>query len=178
MIDLPGVVTAAAGFRATVCEPKGWKEILRIIRNEEDADARAAKRAREEYEGAVAKLIARLGDKDFEVLIDLILSRSGWVRLANVGGETEGIDIAVVNPATDERAFVQVKSSADQKTLLDYVSRFADRRDYYSRMIFAVHSPQGNVTPPGNLPVQVWTLKQIANLVVKLGLGDWVANRL
>ena len=112
--ELPGIITVTAGFKGTVCEPKGWKEILRIIRNEEDADARAAARAREAYEGAVAKLVARLGDKDFEVLVDLILSRTGWARLAKLGGVTEGIDVEVENASSDEIAFVQVKSSATQ----------------------------------------------------------------
>jgi hypothetical protein len=51
MTELPGTVIATAGYRATVCEPKAWKEILRIIRNEEDADARAARDAREAYQG-------------------------------------------------------------------------------------------------------------------------------
>jgi hypothetical protein len=37
----------------------------------------------------------------------------------------------------------------------EYVERFSNRRDYYARMIFAVHSPAGEVVQPGNLPVQV-----------------------
>lgn len=178
MSDLPGIVTTTSSFKGTVCEPSGWKEILRIIRNEEDADARAAADAREAYENAVAKLVARLGPKDFELLIDLILLHTGWNRLGEVGGVTEGNDIEVENPSTDEIAFVQVKSSATQAILDDYVSRFNDRRDHYARMIFACHTPNGNLTPPDGQPVQVWTGEKIANLVVKLGLGDWVANRL
>jgi hypothetical protein len=71
-----------AGFRATICKPRAGSEILRIIRNEEDADVKAATLARVAYEETVAKLVAHLGDKDFEVLVDLILSRSGWARLA------------------------------------------------------------------------------------------------
>lgn len=178
MTELPGIVTATSGYRATVCKPKGWTEILRIIRNDEDADARLAALARQAYEDAVATLIARLGDKDFEVLVDLILSRTGWARIASRGGVTEGIDVEVENPTSGEIAFVQVKSSADQSVLDDYVSRFNDRKDRYSRMIFAVHSPNGNLTPPAGQPVSVWMRKQIAALVVKLGLGDWVAKRL
>lgn len=176
--DLPGIITATSGFKGTVCEPKGWRTILRIIRNEEDADAVAATLARQAYEGAVAKLVARLGDKDFEILVDLILSRTGWARLAKLGGVTEGIDVEVENASSDEIAFVQVKSSANQVVLNDYVSRFNDRRDRYKRMIFAVHTPKGNLTPPDGQPVQVWTEKRIADLVVRLGLGDWVAKRL
>jgi hypothetical protein len=105
------------------------------------------------------------------------LSRTGWARLAKLGGVTEGIDVEVENASSDEIAFVQVKSSANQHVLDDYVSRFKDRRDRYKRMIFAVHKPEGNVTPPEDQPVQVWTGKHIANLVVKLGLGDWVGKR-
>ena len=178
MTELPGRVTTTAGFKGTVCEPKGSREILRIIRNEEDLDARAATIARQAYEEAIAKLVTRLGEKDFEVLVDLILSRSGWARLAKLGGVTEGIDIEVENASADEIAFVQVKSSATQATLNDYVSRFNERRDHYKRMIFAVHSSSPDIIPPSDQPVQVWDRKQIARLVVKLGLGDWVATRL
>jgi hypothetical protein len=176
--ELPGIVAAVAGYQATVCEPKGWKETLRIIRNEEDTDTRIAEVARQTYEDAVAKLVARLGDKDFELLIDLILSRTGWGRLGRVGGPTEGIDVEVENVSSDEIAFVQVKSTATQGVLDDYVSRFNAQRDRYDRMIFAVHSPKGVLTPPTGQFVSVWTGKEIAQRVVKLGLGDWVASRL
>lgn len=176
MSELPGIVTAAAGYQATVCEPKGWKEVLRIIRNEEDEDARVAALARQAYEDAIAKLVANLGHKDFELLIDLILSRTGWARLAKLGGATEGIDVEVENVSTDEIAFVQVKSTATQSVLDDYVSRFNARRDRYHRMIFAVHSPNGALTPPTGQFVFIWTGKEIARRVVKLGLGDWVAT--
>lgn len=111
------------------------------------------------------------------MLVDLILSRSGWARLAKLGGTTEGIDIEAENASAGEIAFVQVKSSATQATLDDYVLRFNERRDCYERMIFAVHSPSGDIMSPGPR-VQVWDGKQIARLVVKLGLGDWVATRL
>ena len=125
----------------------------------------------------MARLVARLGPKDFEVLVDLILSRSGWARVARLGGTTEGIDVEVENPAIGEIAFVQVKSVADSAVLADYVRRFGEGRDRYDRMIFAVHSPRGTLTPPPDLPVQVWTEARIADLVVRFGLGDWVAKR-
>jgi hypothetical protein len=178
MAELPGVITKIAGFKGTVCEPEGWKEILRVIRNEEDADAAAATHARETYEAAVGTLVARLGSKDFELLVDLILSRTGWARLAKLGGVTEGIDVEVENPASGEIAFVQVKSRATQAILDDYVSRFNERKERYHRMIFAVHKPVGKLAPPDGQPVQIWTGNRIARLVVRLGLGDWVAKRL
>jgi hypothetical protein len=176
--ELPGIVAAVAGFKAAICEPKGWREILRIIRNEEDADAAAAALARQAYEDAVAKLVARLGPKDFELLVDLILARSGWARVAKLAGATEGIDVEVENIASDEIAFVQVKSTATQAILDDYVARFDTRREHYNRMIFAVHSPKEALTSPPGQPIAIWTGPDIARRVVKLGLGDWVATRL
>ena len=90
---------------------------------------------------------------------------------------TEGIDVEVENAAIDEVAFVQVKSTADPSVLDDYVARFLAQRERYSRMIFAVHSPKRSLTPPANMPVQVWDGVRIADLVVHFGLGDWVAKR-
>ncbi|SDR49869.1 hypothetical protein SAMN05519103_04009 [Rhizobiales bacterium GAS113] len=174
MANLPGVITSTAGYRATVCEPNGWKEILRIIR---DMDAVEAAKARRVYEGAIAKLVSRLRDKDFELLVDLILSRTGWARLAKLGGVTEGTDIEVENAATEEIAFVQIKSQATQSILNDYVSRFEAQRKRYNRMIFAVHKSVGTLTPPVEEPVQVWTGERIAQLVIRQGLGEWVAKR-
>lgn len=175
--ELPGNVAMVAGFRGTLCRPKAWSVILRIIRNEEDADVKALTPARRRYEDATAKLIERLQPKDFEVLVDLILARSGWTRIAKLGGTTEGIDIEVENASLDERAFVQVKSSADQAVLNDYVERFNERKDRYQRMIFAVHSPKQPLSKPCDRRVQVWTGTKIADLAVKSGLSDWVAKR-
>jgi hypothetical protein len=176
--DLPGTVTATAGFRATVCTPKGWKSILRLIRDERDPDAAKAAEVRHDYELAVNNIVKRLSPKDFEHLIDLILARTGWDRISDLGKTQEGLDVEAENPTAGEIAFVQVKSSATQEVLDDYVERFSHRRDRYARMIFAVHSPSGKLTPPTDLPVQLWTGERVSELVVRLGLGKWVESRL
>src|SRR5258708_7722019 len=111
MSGLPGPVTAVAGFRAMICEPGASTEILRIIQDKEDLDCIAAVLARDAYTGAVAKLVKRLHERDFELLVDLILTRTGWMRLAETGGTTEGVDIEVQNATAEEIAFVQVKAS-------------------------------------------------------------------
>lgn len=175
--DLPGIVTTTAGFQGTVCEPAGWKAIRRIILDEADPETLAAARAREAYECAISTLVARLHHKDFEVLIELLLSRTGWVRLAKLGGATEGIDVEVENAASGEIAFVQVKSTATQGVFDDYVARFSERRERYSRMICAVHSANESLCAPHGMPVQLWDGPRISELVVALGLGDWVARR-
>src|SRR5664280_295864 len=177
--DLPGTVTTTGGFKATVCRPTDWQAVLRIIQDEKDPDAAKVADARRDYEQAVHRLVKRLSWKDFEQLIDLILARTGWARISTLGKTREGIDVEAENLMAGEIAFVQVKSSATQEVLNDYVERFKERRDFYARMIFAVHTPNGKLTPPADLPaVQLWTGDRVAQLVVRLGLGEWVESRL
>ncbi len=174
--DLPGSVTTVAGYRATVCEPAASTDILRVIRNEDDPAVRTAREARIAYCEAIEMLVRRLQPRDFELLIELILSRDGWARISAVGGSGADIDVEVENRSANEIAFVQVKSQADQSTLSDSIRRFSEQRDRYSRMIFAVHSPRGGIASPG-LPVHVWGPAEIADLVVRTGLGDWLEKR-
>lgn len=72
---------------------------------------------------------------------------------------------------------MQVKSTADNAVLADYVTRFRDRRDRYARMIFAVHTLAGTLEVPAGMPVQVCDQARMSDLVVRFGLGDWVAKR-
>ena len=176
--ELPGTVTTTAGFRGTACTPNDSEAILRLIKGETDKDAIESADRRRAYELAIYKIVQRLSPQDFEHLIDLILAGTGWERIGVLGGTREGIDVEAENPAADEIAFVQVKSSAGQDVLDDYVERFMQRRERYARMIFAVHTPRGRLTVPRGLPVQVWTGEKVAELVVRLGLGKWVESRL
>jgi hypothetical protein len=177
--DLPGTVTTTAGFQGTICRPNGWETIQRIIRDEKDEGSAKAAHARGEYERAIQDMVARLSPKDFEQLIDLILGRSGWTRISTLGGKTEGVDAEVQNLAAAEIAFIQVKSSANQNVLNGYIEKFNARPERYARMIFAVHTPKGKLMVPENLStVQLWEGDRVAHLVVRLGLGEWVEDRL
>jgi hypothetical protein len=175
---LPGSVTRTAGFQGTVCQPVAWQQILRLIRDERDPVAIEAVRARTAYEQAVSGTIAPLSWKDFELLADLILSRTGWVRVSVLGKTTAGVDLEVENMAANEFAFVQVKSSATQPILNHYISLFEMQRDHYARMFFIVHSVTGTLTNAGNSQIHIWTVDRLAQLVVRLGLGEWVENKL
>jgi hypothetical protein len=154
---LPGTVSAAAGFRATVARPKAWKTILRIIRDEQDDDAIKATNARVSYVAAIDKMVKRIHWKDFELLIDLVFARTGWTRISVLGATQKGIDMEVRNLTADEIAFVQVKSSSNQAELNRYIDQFEAQSDRYARMIFAVHTSDGLIPPTDDPRVQVWT---------------------
>ncbi|MBF0168282.1 MAG: hypothetical protein HQL45_11695 [Alphaproteobacteria bacterium] len=176
--SLPGIVSAVAGFKGTVCTPGGSNEILRLLRDQKDMNASQSAEARAVYEAAVGRMIEKLTWQDFEQLIDLILARTSWTRISQLGGTQEGVDIEVENFAVGEIAFVQIKGVSSQAVFNDYVARFSQRRDRYARMIFAVHTTQGNITPPNDLPVQIWERDTLAQLAVRLGLGQWIESKL
>lgn len=181
--DLPGYVTKTAAYRATVCGDKNekWQQaVLRIIRGEKDTDAYKAERARVLYGKRILNVIRKMQPEDFEELIEHILDRTGWLRLAKVGGTRADVDIEAYNATAHEKLFVQVKSEADQHLLDEYVDRFNRQREGYSRMIFAVHTPKPQnavLKVETGLPVQVWAGEKIAELVVRLGLGERVEKK-
>lgn len=177
---LPGPVTRTKGFRATICEPTHWEAILRVIRGDVNADVLASSDARSRYANAIEKAVGSLVWQDFEKLIEMILRRSGWDSISARDPVREGVDIEAENPSTQERVFVQVKVSANQKSLAKYVNKFKQRRENFDHFIFAVHSPVGKLAlPEGNdRNLQLWTSAQIGKLVVRLGLGEWVEDRL
>ncbi len=124
------------------------------------------------YEDAIKNLIADLHWKDFEQLVDLILIRSGWERISTVGDTQEAIDIAVENAVSNERAFVQVKSEADQAVFDKYWGLFNSQRETYARMIFAVHKPKSKIRNPDSKVVHIWTAAELARCAVRLGLSE------
>lgn len=60
-------------------------------------------------------MIASLHWADFETLVDLMFARMGWQRVSRVGGSQKDTDLVLIQPATGEAAFVQVKSKAGKR---------------------------------------------------------------
>jgi hypothetical protein len=72
---------------------------------------------------------------------------------------------------------VQVKSTASQKTLDEYVQR-VDDAERFDRFFFVCHSPKGEITPPVDRDdVHVWAGRDLAAIVLKMGLLDWVLEK-
>jgi hypothetical protein len=171
---LPGTVGAVSGFRGTIAEPRHSTAILRAIRGERSPELAEYRDQRKTYLQVVARLIPLLHWRDFELLVDLLFSRAGWVRNSTLGRTLETVDLEVEHPETSERAFVQVKAVANQRSLNEYVRKHSGlRRDY---MFFVVHTPGGKLTSLRS-DVKIWADAHLAELVVRRGLADWVAER-
>lgn len=122
---------------------------------------------------SVKELLGLLGPQDFELLVDLVFSTSGWRRLGVVGKTEKTLDIDLMLPSTGERAFVQVKSMTSQAELDDYIHRLEDFGPY-DRMFYVYHS--GNVES-ASTRVTVIGPEKLAELVIDAGLTQWLINK-
>jgi hypothetical protein len=112
--------------------------------------------------------------QDFELLVDLVFSNSGWRRVGQVGKTQKTVDIELMLPTTGERAFVQIKSSAGKKDLEHYLSRLKDSV-IYERMFFVWHSGDvGDVDEPS---VDLIGSDQLARMVFDAGLTSWLREK-
>lgn len=171
--DLDGRIASLAGYRRTICNVKEAERVVRLVNATPHPEVIAADDAREELLASVRSLIPMLSADDFEILIDLIIARSGWERVGAIGGIQKTVDLEIVQPLTGERAFVQVKSRTRQAEFDAYLGEF----EAYGidRMIYAYHT--GPVLKCTNPRVQIMDRGVIANSVLERGLLRWLTNR-
>lgn len=94
--------------------------------------------------------------------------------MSAVGSTQKTVDIEFVLPTTKERAFVQIKSEADNFIYESYANAFAEGT--YDRMFFVWRT--GHVTvddvPKG---ISLVELEQLAFMVIDSGLASWVKEK-
>jgi hypothetical protein len=169
-------ITKVASFQATIAKPDGAGDLLRRIRaiqsptHAQTADALAA------LVSAVGDLLDQLHQNDFELLIELIFSSSGWKRISAVGGIQKTLDLAMVLPTTGEHCFVQVKSQTNAKTFATLVEAL-DNAQGYTRMFFAYHTPATAFANTAADRVTVWHRYEIARQAIRAGPVEWILAR-
>ncbi len=171
---LSGALTKLAAYRGTSCDVDVAQYVIRRINGQKSPDV-IAYRGSKEMRAAVLALTRLLTPKDFELLIDLVFTTSGWRRVGAVGKAQDTLDIDLLLPSTGERAFVQVKSKTTSKELGEYIAKLGDRADLYSRMFFVYHS--GEPSTPDNPRVTVIGPEQLSALVVDAGLAGWLIEK-
>jgi hypothetical protein len=170
-------LTKVASYRRTICAVDAQEYLLRRINGVEEPLIAKSVQARDALLAAITEAIASLHWADFETLVDVIFARSGWHRASALGGSQKLIDVVLEQPTTSERAAVQVKSSASQKTLDRYVD-LVDEEGTFSRSFFICHSPKGSLEPPaGRNDIHVWCESEVATAALRLGLADWIIEK-
>lgn len=168
-------LTQVANYRQTICAVKAADYLVRRINCEPDPLVDEARVARQKVVASARNLIAQLHWADFEIMVDLIFARGGWQRVSEVGGTMADVDLVLEQPTLNERASVQVKSTADQSVLEEHLAFF--RQSGHARTFFVCHSPRGDLRAPDAGGVHVWTGDRLAQQAVQAGLFDWLVAR-
>ncbi len=169
--ELNGELTKVAAYQMTICTVKPLDYLLHKINDQDLPAVTAAKDARSSLLESVQALMKLLTWRDFELLVELVFAQSGWRRIGETGGTQKTVDLELMLPSTEERAFVQVKSKTDQAQLNDYLERFRARDE--ARMFYVYHSGPKSLAcdVPGVVPIGPGRL---ADMVLGAGLFDWL----
>lgn len=169
---LSGALTKLAAYRGTSCDVDVGDYVIRRINGQKVPEVERAIVASDELIESVLGLMRLLEPRDFEMLVDLVFSTSGWRRLGRVGGPEKTRDLDIMLPSTDERAFVQVKSSTTSRELAEYVAKIEDGP--YDRMFYVFHSGEA-VT--NDERVTVIGPERLAEMVFDAGLVTWLIRK-
>lgn len=176
--NIDGRITKVQGFRGTICEVKLPDYLLRKINGEVQPEVEDAKNSLQSLKIAIENLIKGLWWNDFELLVDLIFSKSGWQRISVLGKTEKDIDLDVFSPVTQKRAFVQVKSSTSVVQIKEYYELFC-QYEQYDEMYFVFHSSSGASEDIviNDHRVHLWNISRVAELVIHAGLIDWLITK-
>jgi len=171
-------LTRVASYRRSICAVDENEYLMRRINGIEEPLVLKDNQAREALLEVIMEAVASLHWADFETLVDVMFARSGWHRASAIGGTQKLVDLVLEHPTTGERSAVQVKSSASQRTLDNFIMQ-ADQAGTFDRLFFICHSPTGSLAAPDDRrDVHVWSGIGLARIALRLGLNDWIIERI
>ena len=178
--NLSGNLTKVRGFKGTSCALDNDQKSYLLTRLSGRVPAHIVQidEARELMVQGVKSAIKTLQPKDFELVVEIIFSRS-WRRIGKAGGSEKFIDITFEDQlCPDKRVAVQVKSETSAKEIERYC--LDSQRDRYEKFIFAFHTPDKiSLFDDGDLPegIEIVDGDTLANLVIDSGLIHWLKEK-
>ncbi len=174
---LSGNLLRVQGFRGTICDVKAFDYLIRKLNHQLQPAVEAATRAENEMVEKIMPLLRMLTWQDFELLVDLVFSNSGWRRVGQLGKNQKTVDIELMLPTTGERAFVQIQSAASKTELADYLGRLKDAA-LYDKMFFVWHTGDiGDFVDTDKANVVLIGPLQLARIVFDAGLSSWLRDK-
>lgn len=176
--NIDGRVTKVQGFRGTICGIELQDYLISKINGELQHEVETAKNNLANLKNSTKDLIQGLWWNDFELLIDLIFSSSGWQRISVLGKTEKDIDLDLFSPVTQKRAFVQIKSKANANTFIEYKNLFLEYGQY-DEMYFVVHTSSNDLhnISQSESNIHLMDLDRIADLVINAGLINWLITK-
>ena len=171
---LSGALNKLAAYRGTSCAVDVADYIVRRINGQKLPVVDDALSAVDRLRQSLRALLDLLTPQDFELLVDLVFTTSGWRRVGAIGGVQKTIDLDLVLPSTGERAFVQVKSRTTPAQLHDYLARLDALQETHSRMFFVYHQGTVSCADPR---VTLIGPDGVAAMVIEAGLTRWLIEK-
>jgi len=175
--EISTAITKIRRVEGTISTFKEKEKILNLINNKKSHEVLELKKSLDELKPRVGKLVKNLHWKDFELLIDLIFRQGGWQRTKSIGGSEETLDLTLFSPITKEKILVQVKSYSTLKQFREYQKRFTKMTDF-DKKFFVVHTSEKKLKDykpkDGTF---LWTLDDIVEQIISLGLIYWIMNK-
>lgn len=135
-----------------------------------------AKRAKNELQTALIQIIKDLQPSEFETLIDLIFSNSGWKRDGELGGNMKFIDVSMILPSTGERAGAQVKTKTSKAEIQKYLSEAPGHG--FDKFFFIYHTgPDLKSLHRSEDSHYIWDISAVAEKAIDAGLSKWIIDR-
>lgn len=178
--NIDGRVTAVQGYRGTICElkPDLHAYLINKICGVVSPEVSLAISRLGSLKESIKDLVNGLHWRDFELLTDLIFSRTGLQRVSILGGTVKNLDLELLAPVTGRRAYVQVKSQAGLDTLNDCISTFNGMEGYHD-FFFVVHTAPDAVQrfKSDDPRINIIGPERISELVINAGLTNWLIQR-
>ncbi len=180
--SLSGALLRTKAYRGTICEIRDERRdyLLGKINGHTSKDIDNALETIKELNETLLTLIRLLNWDDFELLVDLIFRRAGWIRNSEVGGTQKLLDLDLEEPLLGRKAMVQVKSQSHNSEFQGYIKSFREKNenseDEYALFFYFVHTSL-DILECDDEDILLFEGEKIAELCVTLGLVDWVIKR-
>ena len=174
--SLSSSLTRTANYRMTICEIERADYLLRRIRGEAEPLVEKASAIAKEMEDVALGMIAHLHWEEFETLVDLIFARDGWRRTSVLGKDQPDVDMVLDHRTSQQTAWVQVKTSASQAELDDYLQRFS-LDGSYDHFYFVCSNPSASLKIAPDPHLHLWAGAHLATAAIDAGLFDWLIAR-
>jgi hypothetical protein len=174
---LSGKLTKVQMYQGTICEVKEKKYLYEKINGILSDDIKLAQDCLDNLKNSLYSLVKRLTWKDFEILVDLIFNDAGWKRIGVLGKTEKDIDLDLLMPVTETRAFVQVKASSNQTEFDRYVEVF-NENELYNEMYYVVHTQSTPINVSASYQnVHLIGLNKIVDFIINAGLINWLIEK-
>jgi hypothetical protein len=173
---LSGRLTRLAGFQGTICDvgSDALEHLDGAIHDREHPRIIETKIAQDQLQEKVSTIITHLTWKDFELFVEILFSRSGWLRVSESGKLQKDIDLEYFIPITEERILVQVKSNTNQSEFDQYAEKLLA---YGADKVFYVYHSASRPIYTSNARVKLLGASELAAMAVNYGLVRWLIDK-